>query len=433
MPKDAPRIWEAHLGMMGSGELESASTNSAQQQSYAQLGRLKESLKSGQGSRRKPASKGGAGSRGRENEALQLQIEELLEERADLLQQLEVSRIQRGNRERDLQSALGFKDAETRSLKARVRELEMLVRQRKATLGVEACRDVCAKLVWLAHHWKLAHRIGVLPSIAENRALFWEAKSPPDSVLLQLANITGRISPRGAVSPGPATPTGARTPARARTPSPSRRDLGTDAVSVRGAPPQPARSVSGNVSDPSRAENDSGAAGLQPHPIQLPSDTPPDDPASLASWVVPGRFTEAEVVEVDRGMREAAELHLVDLVMIELSDREHLGRPVPQGVTTGAGMEMHPRWLVNHTEIGEEQARQACFLQAWLVLQWSAAAELPMPGLGEEARRRADHWRARMSEESQARDLVAAWRDLQDLQLMGLDLHLWRARVSATR
>jgi len=153
-------------------------------------------------------------------------------------------------------------------------------------------------------------------------------------------------------------------------------------------------------------------------------------------------------------MREAAELRLLELILMALGDEERLRRPITSAsgrLSRGAvdaslygSTQLHPKWLLQHLELSKSQASETTFLGAWLSIQWNALAQVmaamekgkaptAREGSGggglnvQDVKRRAQEWREWLHEIPRVEDLVQVWRDLEELRMMGSDVHLWRS------
>jgi len=210
-------------------------------------------------------------------------------------------------------------------------------------------------------------------------------------------------------------------------------------------------------STPGLTPRSAGAAPPPPPPALLP---PPPPPSSTDGWLPPippsdeegsgggdvfsgdgeadelaplllsldgllRGATSADLLEIERGLRQLRELGVEAAVFAAIAERGRLRRlraPLPASLAgeapafaAGAGGELSP-----------EEVEDAQFRCAWLAYMWRRAASAGIdPQL---APQRAEYWRWRMDRPVALRDGSVLGQGLLELSALGLELQFWRCR-----
>ncbi|KAK9807830.1 hypothetical protein WJX72_010495 [[Myrmecia] bisecta] len=359
-------------------------------------------------------------------------------------------------------------------------------------LSQEEVEEAALRCTWLARYWGLAERYGVHPAIASSRAAYWGSVAPPLQAVHEAAcqyipesnaHLGSSLDPRASIhSQGLSRSQGLHgsqalhlMPRQAlegsgcfpklngsQTLGASQSVGGTHAAEANGAADDL------HTSSPSSVRNGVSPAGdaatssangvvnkldrlhsLQSHKssgsdvgmhsprlinsirrAQLACGSEAGDAASeLAAGRGRIQATAADVVEIERAVREVESLRLEGAVLVAISDfacSRRLTFQPPLGSTQAAEATSQPRWMLPPVDLDEAEAEEAAFRRSWVAYLWGRAA---VAGLAPEvAHQRATYWKHKLDAPPVPQDFALTASAMQEMRILGVEQKLWQLR-----
>eukprot|EP00877_Chromochloris_zofingiensis_P009451 jgi/Chrzof1/475/Cz01g17050.t1 len=343
----------------------------------------------------------------RENAMLRAEVEVLRQQNQELSGKLKAAESKLGQHSRklhhshsglqqelsSLKEALQSADAEKASALSVAESVFFQMESVRQTLEdlllqpaeVEAAALMCC---WLARHWELAAHYGIHPEIATCKAAHWSALAPPPTAMVESAKHLYQSNK-------------------------------LQSTTQAEAPASKSTSCTQSTGSPACS---SGKQQESPGPAWLQTGT--------------GRFSmcmqasAADVLEVERGMRQLQELGVEAAVMSAMAEQARLQRATIQ-LTPAALDGLTSSCPVMPVVLGPDETEQLKFQCAQLTWLWSRAVAVGVDV--HIAHDRADYWRWRLDQKASVRDFEDLKHGFQELHLLSVEQQLWQRRHQTSK